>query len=448
MRRWQEDAMLHRLLALGFSTLTYAACVLAVTGCTSENPAQVTGDDPQAVTYYQDVAPILAQRCTSCHTPGGLGPFSLETYADAQSHAAEVAAAVSAGTMPPLPPATTGCQPLDDDRVMATAERDTLINWKNAGAPEGDPANAAPALKPVDLMGPPTLNIDSGLDYNSDFTGSDEYRCFVIDPKITGQFPLIAADTTNTNRAIVHHVIVYAALPQNLAAVQALDAADPKPGYECFGGAGFTGAIPVSASAVGSRTRPFPDSSGVPLPAGTQFVVQVHYNFDNARGSNRLALQLWKSQTPLTQVPHGMNLVNYTFFLPAGAPDVEATAMGRFADTGANGNDVTKPGKLWSVFPHMHQLGKSAYVELIRNDGTHECLLNIPGTWDFHWQGSYQFVNPVQVNAGDQVKVTCTWDNSAANQPIVNGVKRDPQNVTWGEGSTDEMCIAGLLLTD
>jgi hypothetical protein len=440
--------MMQRLLAIGFTTLTFAACVLAAGGCTAQNPAQVTGEDPEAVTYYQNVAPILAQRCTSCHTPGGIGPFSLETFADAQSHAAELATAVSTGRMPPLPPSTDGCQPLDDDRVMASAERDLLIAWKNAGAPEGDASTAAPAPRPVDVMGPPTVNVDSGLDYTSDFAGSDEYRCFVIDPKITSPFPLIAADTTSTNRAIVHHVIVYAAVPQTLAAVQALDVADPKPGYECFGGAGFTGAIQISASAVGSRTRPFPEGSGAPLPAGTQFVVQVHYNFDNARGSNHLALQLWASKTPLTQVPHGMTLANYLFYLPAGAPDVEATAMGRFADTGTNGNDVSKPGKLWSVFPHMHQLGKTAYVELIRTDGTRECLLNIPGTWDFHWQGAYQFKTPVQVHAGDQVKVTCAWDNSAANQPIVNGVKREPQNVTWGEGSTDEMCIAGMLLTD
>ena len=93
----------------------------------------------------------------------------------------------------------------------------------------------------------------------------------------------------STNPAIVHHTIVYAQLPQDKAAVDALDADDPLPGYECFGGAGWADAITVGASAVGSLPKAFPNGSGAPLPAGTRYVVQVHYNFDNARGANRIA---------------------------------------------------------------------------------------------------------------------------------------------------------------
>ena len=38
----------------------------------------------------------------------------------------------------------------------------------------------------------------------------------------------------------------------------------------------------------------------------------------------------------------------------------------------------------------MHVLGKSSRVDLVRSDGTEECLLNVP-EWDFNWQGSYRF---------------------------------------------------------
>ncbi len=444
--------MLHRALAVGIVVATLAAAFLS--GCTSQNLAQVLPDpgdgssSAQGLTYYQNIAPILGAKCVTCHSTGGIGPFTLTSYADARANAQGIVQVMQNRTMPPLPPTQLGCQALDDERNMSDDDRSTLAYWAMGAKAEGDAAHPAPIVPPVDVLGPATVNIDSGLDYTSTYPGTDDYRCFVIDPKLAGTFPLIAADTTSTNGSIVHHVIIYAALPQALAAVAQLDAADAGPGYECFGGPGFTGAIPVSASAVGSKARPFPEGSGIPLPAGTQFVVQVHYNFTNGRGANRLALQLWQATAPLTQVPHGLTMANTTFDIPAGAPDVEATAIGQFMTTPPGGAGFAKPGKIWQVFPHMHQLGRSIYVELERTDGSKACLMNIDGNWNFHWQGSYQFAQPVTVQAGDQVKVTCTWDNTADNQPMVNGVQQPPHDVRFGESSSDEMCLTGLTLTN
>jgi hypothetical protein len=95
----------------------------------------------------------------------------------------------------------------------------------------------------------------------------------------------------------------------------------------------------------------------------------------------------------------------------------------------------------------MHQIGSAIRVDLIRADGSKSCVINIP-KWDFHWQGSYQFAQPIKVNAGDKLQTTCVWDNSAAHQPIVNGQPQQPKDVRFGEGSTDEMCLAGFTLTD
>jgi hypothetical protein len=35
----------------------------------------------------------------------------------------------------------------------------------------------------------------------------------------------------------------------------------------------------------------------------------------------------------------------------------------------------------------------------------------------------------------------CWWDNSAANQPLVDGMPKEPSDVGWGEGTFDEMCL-------
>ena len=41
----------------------------------------------------------------------------------------------------------------------------------------------------------------------------------------------------------------------------------------------------------------------------------------------------------------------------------------------------------------------------------------------------------------------CTWDNSASNQPIIDGVAKEPVDVAWGEGTSDEMCLGGFYAT-
>lgn len=58
------------------------------------------------------------------------------------------------------------------------------------------------------------------------------------------------------------------------------------------------------------------------------------------------------------------------------------------------------------------------------------------------WQMDYLFNEPVTLMAGDTIRATCGYDNSAGHQPVVNGVKRaQPITVGPGEGTADEMCL-------
>ena len=40
----------------------------------------LAADQPKAVTFSKDVAPILQAKCQSCHEPGSIAPMSLRTY--------------------------------------------------------------------------------------------------------------------------------------------------------------------------------------------------------------------------------------------------------------------------------------------------------------------------------------------------------------------------------
>ena len=53
----------------------------------------------------------------------------------------------------------------------------------------------------------------------------------------------------------------------------------------------------------------------------------------------------------------------------------------------------------------------------------------------------------IGLDADDTLWMECTWDNSASNQPIVDGEVQEPVDVAWGEGTSDEMCLSGFYVT-
>src|SRR6185295_15175577 len=94
---------------------------------------------PAAPTYWNRVAGVLEKHCTSCHASGGIGPMSLTSFADASTHAGEVAHEMETRHMPPWLP-SVGCAPLKHERVVAQEDLDAVLTWVKNGAPEGDRA--------------------------------------------------------------------------------------------------------------------------------------------------------------------------------------------------------------------------------------------------------------------------------------------------------------------
>ena len=103
----------------------------------------------------------------------------------------------------------------------------------------------------------------------------------------------------------------------------------------------------------------------------------------------------------------------------------------------------TSPLTIYGVAGHMHLRGRDISVVLDPGTPKAKTLLHIPA-WDFHWQDVYYLKTPVHVGAGDAVRVTCTFDNSRADQPVIGSTPLQPRYVVWGEGTTDEMCLAML----
>ena len=80
-------------------TCLLALCLLVVAGCTGASTSLTDAGAP--VAYYPDVQALIQQHCETCHLPGGVAPFPLVTFDDAQAEHAALAAAVQARRMPP-----------------------------------------------------------------------------------------------------------------------------------------------------------------------------------------------------------------------------------------------------------------------------------------------------------------------------------------------------------
>src|SRR5687767_12334807 len=90
-------------------------------------------------TFSRDVAPIVFNKCASCHRPGEVAPMPLLSYRDVRPWATAIRQKVSSRQMPPWD-ADPHYGKFRNDLSLTDREIDTLVRWVDAGAREGDPA--------------------------------------------------------------------------------------------------------------------------------------------------------------------------------------------------------------------------------------------------------------------------------------------------------------------
>jgi hypothetical protein len=458
------------------------------------------GGAASSPTYYKDVAPILDNKCASCHRLGGIAPFSLTTEADARAHASGIVQMTKAGLMPPWMPGADSADIMGrDKRRLTSAELATLAAWAAGGAPPGSRSDlhAKPSTG-AGLTGPgTTVTLAPPKAYTPHAAGGaiDDYHCFVLDPHLKQDMFVTGALIKPQRPGIVHHVILYEAAGTQAASARQLNAASGGKGWTCFGGPN----LPIDLSSPGSvdrlgqppwiaawvpghATNSLPSGTGVLLHKGAVVVMQVHYNLIESAGPDRTQaqLRLRPASTKLTALQTKLIAAPVELPCPAGVTGPQSSRTQAFQDevskygvenayiptallqlcgktladfpqnVGAGTSistscdrAVTAPETIYGVAGHMHLRGRDITVTIDAGTAKQQTLLHIPA-WDFHWQDVYYLTHPVAVGPGDTISVKCTFDNSTADQPTVGAKQLTPRYVLWGEGTTDEMCL-GML---
>jgi hypothetical protein len=384
-----------------------------------------------APTFAGEVASIIQTNCSSCHRPGEVAPFSLLTYEDARKRAKQIAAVSKSRFMPPWKADSHG--EFQDERRLTEGQVETLAAWAESGAPAGD-LKAAPPLPKFPAgwkLGDPDKVVGLTEPYQLEAEGRDVYRCFVIPGGADRDQYVSALEVRPGNRRIVHHVIAYL---DSSGSARKLDEKDPGPGYGTQGGGpGFLPSGFLGGWAPGNEPRRLPAGVGNLLPKGSDIVLEVHYNKSGKPETDQTTVGIYFSREPISKRVRMLPVINPFFRIPAGAENHKVDAM----------MPVLQNVTLLNITPHMHLLGKDMKVVAVTPDKTEQLLVNVP-QWDFNWQTTYVYKTPVKLQSGSRINLTSHYDNSPSNPRNPN---KSPRDVTWGEQTTDEMCIAFLGYT-
>lgn len=374
-------------------------------------------DAKSGVTYAKDVAPILQNRCVSCHRDGQIAPFTLTEYDDVVAWADMCLEVIDNGRMPPWGANPDHGEFLNDAR-LTPKEKELFQAWVAAGTPEGDPNDLPAPRKFVDGWQLPSPDAVYKMEeaYEVPANGTVPYKYFVWDPGFTEDKWVYGAEARPGNPEVVHHLFLFY-IPPGQEKHRPQD-----PLYNA-----------IAAFAPGMPPIVGPRKYAVRIPAGSKLAFQVHYTPNGKATTDQSeAAVVFADPEEVEKEVKVAAAMNFKFLIPPFHPNYPIEAEKTFKE------DTL----LYTLTPHMHFRGKAFRFTAHYPDGKEEILLDVP-RYDFNWQIVYLLKQPKLLPAGTVVKLQGHFDNSAENP-----LNPDPaQFVRWGDQTWDEMMLGSMTVS-
>jgi hypothetical protein len=387
-------------------------------------------------TFAKDVAPIMFEKCTTCHRTGEVAPMTFLSYEDVRPWAKVIRSKVVAREMPPWGADPDHSLKMRNDRSLSKQQIDTIVAWVDGGAPKGSDADlpAVPKFAEGWTYGrEPDYVLEMPVEAQIPAEGELGVQMFYTPvPWKEDRFAEVL-EIRPGNRAVVHHAGVFVVdLPEGATVVDGRLIAP-------------NGKAATHRADVGKR-----------IPAGKYINWQVHYNPIGKPEKDRTRLGIWFNKVPVTHE-----------LLIRQAGDALATTKGGLSLYRAEGKEVeyaadegttrrrsktpnippyaedwsltgitpvTEDITLYAMSPHMHLRGKSLRWVIVYPDGREQTILDVP-RFDFNWQIQYELAEPLHIPAGSKILGIGKYDNSPRNK--WNPAPNLP--VYWSEQSWDEM---------
>jgi hypothetical protein len=372
--------------------------------------------DGSQISYADEIVPILQENCTGCHSEGGIAPWAMTDYRMVQGFAPMIREVLRTKRMPPwhADPEIgkfTGNHGLPDEQLA------TLVSWLEAGAPRGegeDPLQIPQPPREMWAQGEPDLIMQLPA-FDVPASGEVDYQYPIVQNPLDRGVWVRAGTIVPGEPKAVHHVLV--------------GSLDEKPEGDDEGEV-FDNYI--MGYAPGNESGLMPEGTGVYVPAGGYFAFQVHYTPYGRASVDQTQIGLYLADQPPRNFLRQHVVVNPDIAITPRDGAHEERAYFEFWD------DATIH---WLV-PHAHYRGKAATFELVYPDGSREVILSVPN-YDFNWQRTYEFEQPVKVPAGTRIVHRMIYDNSSNNP----GNPDPNRKVPWGLQSWDEMLYGSVSYT-
>jgi hypothetical protein len=409
--------------------------------------AAAAAADSAPATFHKDVLPILQKNCQSCHRPGQVAPMSFLTYDTARPWAKAMKVAVLTKKMPPWF-ADPQFQHFANQRSLQPNEIETIAKWADAGAPEGNPHDAPPAvnwpkdgweIQPDIVVNGPETKVPAHPKNNV-----IEWMYVTVPSGVTQDTWITSMQVRPSEPSVTHHICVY--FKPHTGDVEYnkpvwYDRPRDENGAALAAAAGINGrGLPPSTTAgtngiegcyvPGQLSQDYRTHGAAKLfKAGTDIVFQLHYtpNGKDVVDRPQIGFTVAKEQPKRVYVSFGISSPSdaKSFAIPPNDPN--------WASPPAEVQFQQDVDLVW-MFPHMHVRGKDMTYRLVYPDGRTETVLNVPH-YDFNWQLGYDLAQPVHIPKGTKLVVTAHYDNS-----VNNKFNPDPnKTVYYGDMTWEEM---------
>ena len=435
-------------------------CVAGSGAMSAQNDAQFSSADTP-VTFTRDVLPILQQNCQSCHRPGQIGPMPLLTYEQVRPWARAIERQVVDRAMPPWH-ADPNHGRFTNDRSLKQSDIDILVKWVNAGAPQGEPKDAPPAVAwaPQGWLVEPEVVVTLPP-YEVAASGTIEWENLAVPSPFKEDTWITSIEILPSEHSTVHHLcfdfqrhrpdVVYnryewaeiprddrgAAINRSQSVGGAVPAQQPPREVWTLTRDAVSGELqrrPGRPSIMAGGTNCYVPGlslhdyrlyeAGYLVRGGSDLVFNLHYQTTGKPVTNTVRIGFTVAKAPprkkIVQLVPGLgaalaippNEANYV------APAVEVR--------------LKKDAELIWMSPHMHYRGKEMTWSATYPDGRNEILLRV-ARYQYNWQLQYQ--TRVPIPAGTLLRVDARYDNSSRN-------RFNPNPNTWvyyGNQAWEEM---------
>ncbi|HLB88886.1 MAG TPA: hypothetical protein VJK29_14630 [Terriglobales bacterium] len=377
------------------------------------------------VTFTKDVAPILQNKCQMCHRPDTFAPMSLLTYEDVRPWAKAIKEKVITRIMPPwYIDKNVGIRHFKDDPSLSDEQIATIVTWVDGGAPKGNPADMPPPRQFEDLekwhIAPPDLIVQLPKDVIVPAKAPDRWVDIEVDPHLTEDRYIQAIETKPIKGyKVVHHAVT-----------SMKNDDDPAPDTRNNPQGTF-----LNEYAVGKNGDVFPEGAARLMKAGTRISFNLHLHAIGQETAANVALGL--KLYPKGYVPKYVEISEHAgdandLDIPPNTDNVRSDGY----------TTLTKPARILSFQPHMHNRGKAQCMEAIYPGGKKVETLSCVSNYQFAWHVVYLYAEDEQplLPAGTTLHVTSWHNNSASNR-----FNPDPDNlVTFGQRTIDDMAFAWI----